>query len=310
MSWLKRLKSGLSKSSKKISDGLTTVLHHRKLNQETLEDLEDLLIQSDVGVKTSGEIIEKLRTEKFEAQIEIQEVKEFLASELQKKLEPYAKPLILEDHRYLPEVILVVGVNGSGKTTTIAKLGSMWKREGKSVCFAAGDTFRAAAVEQLSIWGSRLNIPVIKKQTGADAAALSYDAVKFSQKEKHDVLAIDTAGRLHTNSNLMEELKKVKRTIAKAQNKAPDKVILVLDATIGQNAYEQIKFFDETVGINGFIMTKLDGTAKGGVLIGIADKFKKPIYAIGVGEMIDDLQAFNARDFTRSLMGIEKIKSV
>lgn len=309
MSWLKRLKSGLSKSSKKISDGLTTILHHRKLDEETLEDLESLLIQSDVGAKVAAEIINKLRSEKFEAQVEPSEVKSFLAQELERKLSPYEQPLTVLQEKEEPTIILIVGVNGSGKTTTIAKLGAIWKGEGKNISFAAGDTFRAAAVQQLCIWGDRLKIPVIKKETGADAASLAYDAVEYSKRKKDDILLIDTAGRLHTNANLMEELKKVKRTISKAQEGAPHNVILVLDATIGQNAYEQIKFFDEAVGITGIIMTKLDGTAKGGVLIGLADKFKKPIYAIGVGEMSDDLQPFNAKDFSRSLVDIEEIKS-
>ncbi len=304
MSWLKRLKSGLSKSSKKLSDGLTSILHLRKLDEETLQNLEDLLIQSDLGTSVTSDVIEKLRVDKFDTQINIDEIKYFLAKELTNRLKPYVKPLEINKN-FRPEIILIVGVNGSGKTTTIAKLGDFWSKEKKSIRFAAGDTFRAAAVEQLCIWGKRLDIPVIKRGSGADAAALAYDAVIESQIEKDDVLLIDTAGRLHTNSNLMEELKKIKRVIKKAEETAPHKVILVLDATVGQNAYKQVEIFHKAVGLTGLIMTKLDGTAKGGVLVGLADRFKLPIFAIGIGEKANDLQQFEASDFANSLVGLE-----
>ncbi len=302
MSWFKKLQKGLSKSSKSLSTGLTTLFTHKPLDDEALQNLEDLLIQSDMGVQVSSTIIESLRREKFNKQVSPDEVKLFLAEHIARYLDDVAGKLVV-DKNLKPEVILVVGVNGAGKTTTIAKLSKTWTDQGIKVRMAAGDTFRAAAVEQLCVWGDRLNVPVTKRDLGSDAAALAFDAVQEAKKSQEDVVLIDTAGRLHTNSNLMEELRKVSRVIKKASSDAPHEVLLVLDATIGQNAYRQVEIFMETVGVTGLIMTKLDGSAKGGVLVGLAQKFGLPIYAVGVGEQADDLQPFDPMDYAKSLVG-------
>jgi fused signal recognition particle receptor len=302
-SWWSKLKSGLKRSSDKLSDGLKSIFTKRKLDRETLEELEELLISSDIGVETAASLTTALAKERLDQDITLEEVKDFLATRIASLLDPVAVPLKI-DTTLKPHVILVVGVNGSGKTTTIGKLAKLWKEEGLKVHMAAGDTFRAAAVEQLKIWGQRLMVPVIAKEQGADSAGLAFDAYQEAQKANSDVLLIDTAGRLHNKAHLMEELKKVVRVLKKIDESAPHSVLLVLDATTGQNANNQVEIFKEMIGVSGLVMTKLDGTAKGGVIISLAQKYKIPIHAIGVGEQADDLRPFTSSDFARNLMGL------
>ena len=305
-SWWSRLKQGLKKSSDKIEDGLKTIFVRRKLDQDMLLELEDLLLTTDMGVATVSKIIEHLASQKMNREISIEEVKTVLCAAVAEILKPVAQPLCL-DSSASPHVILVVGVNGSGKTTTIGKLGKIWKAQGLSVEIAAGDTFRAAAVEQLQIWGERLEIPVITAPLHSDAAALAYQALERAKKNKTDILIIDTAGRLHNKSHLMEELQKIRRVLQKIDETAPQTTLLVLDATTGQNAHQQVRVFKEIIGITGLIMTKLDGTARGGVVVGLAEKFALPIHALGVGEKADDLKPFDAIEFANHLMGLESL---
>lgn len=301
-SWYQRLKSGLTRTSSKLTDGITGLFSKRKLDGATLEDLEDLLIQADLGVETSGRIIERIAKGRFEKGISADEVREILASEVEQVLAPVAKPLSISPANR-PHVILVVGVNGGGKTTTIGKLAAHFKSEGKSVVLAAGDTFRAAAIDQLKIWGERTKCEVIACDIGSDASGLAYEALKRAKAAAADILIIDTAGRLQNKQALMEELEKVTRVLKKLDPEAPHDVLLVLDATTGQNALHQVEIFGNRAGVTGLVMTKLDGTARGGILVAIASKYQLPVHAIGVGEGLDDLQPFKARDFANAIAG-------
>lgn len=302
--WLARLKAGLSKSSNKLTSGIGDLFTKRKLDDEALEELEDLLITSDMGVSTAAKIVQGVSKNRFGKDISSEELKAALADEITPLLEPVTKPLDVASGRK-PHVVLVCGVNGSGKTTTIGKLAKNYSEQGLKVMLAAGDTFRAAAVEQLKVWGERTNVPVVAKETGADAAALAYDAVEQARDQGCDVLLIDTAGRLQNKAHLMEELKKVVRVIQKVDDTAPHDTVLVLDATVGQNAHSQVETFDKIVDVTGLIVTKLDGTAKGGVTVSLAEKFGKPVHAIGVGESVEDLRPFEARSFANALVGLE-----
>ncbi len=301
--WLSRLREGLSKSTRKVAESITSLFTKKKLDQQTLDDLEDVLIQADLGVTVAGRLVAKLSKERFGKEVTDEEVRAAFAEDIAEILQPVAVPLTIDASRK-PHVVLVVGVNGSGKTTTIAKLAGLYKGEGRSVMLAAGDTFRAAAVEQLKVWGDRAGVPVVSKQTGADAAGLAYEALEQARAAKTDVLLIDTAGRLHNKTNLMEELAKIVRVIRKLDPEAPHSCLLVLDATTGQNAHAQVETFKTMSPVDALVVTKLDGSAKGGVLVALAEKFKLPVVAIGVGEGIDDLQPFEARAFARSLMGL------
>lgn len=299
-----RLREGLSRTSSKLTEGVTGIFAKRKLDDTTLEELEDLLITADLGVNAAMQITQSLAKDKFDKEISGEEVRNVLADEVSEILERHEKPLTINtDHK--PHVILMTGVNGAGKTTTIGKLALRLKNRGHSVMFAAGDTFRAAAVEQLSVWGERVGAEVIKRDVGADAAGLAFDAMKEAQKRGVDVLMIDTAGRLQNKKELMDELAKVVRVIKKVNPSAPHDSLLVLDATVGQNALSQAEAFLDSAGVTGLIMTKLDGTARGGVLVALADKFGIPIHMIGVGEQVEDLQVFSAYDFARALSGLD-----
>ncbi len=301
--WFAKLKEGLSKSSSKLTDGITSIFTKRKLDDEALEELEELLITADLGPATAAKVTAELARTRFGKEVSPEEVKSTLAAEVSKIVTPVAKPLVL-DPALKPHVILVVGVNGTGKTTTIGKLARQFKAEGKSVMLAAGDTFRAAAVSQLKIWGERTGCPVVARDTGADAAGLAYDALERAKAEKVDVLLIDTAGRLQNKTGLMEELRKIVRVIKKLDETAPHTTLLTLDATTGQNAHSQVEIFRDMVNVNGLILTKLDGSARGGVLVSLAEKFKIPVHAIGVGEGVYDLRPFDADAFAKSLMGL------
>lgn len=302
--WWSRLKQGLSKSSDKLNSSFKHLFVKKKLDHAMIEELEELLILSDIGVETAAKFAGNLAKEKLDKDITIEEVKQFLADQVEAELQPYAQPLEISKANH-PHVILVVGVNGSGKTTTIGKLGKIWSDQELKVRFVAGDTFRAAAVEQLQVWADRLNIPIATTQTGGDAAALAFDALEQAQKDACDVLIIDTAGRLHNKTGLMDELKKIVRVLKKRDADAPHDVLLVLDATTGQNAQLQLKAFKEMIGVTGLILTKLDGTAKGGILVSLSQKHRLPIHAIGVGESAEDLRPFTAKDFASTLIGLE-----
>ena len=302
-SWLSRLRDGLSKSTKRVTENITGLFTKKKLDQETLDKLEDALIEADLGVTVAARLVEKLGRERFGREIGDEEVRSAFADDIAEILQPVAVELAIDPARK-PYIVLVVGVNGSGKTTTIAKLAHLYKGEGRKVMMAAGDTFRAAAVEQLKVWGERAGVPVIARETGADAAGLAYEAVERAQREGCDVLLIDTAGRLHNKTNLMEELAKMVRVIRKLDASAPHSCLLVLDATTGQNAHSQVETFRSLSPVDALVLTKLDGSAKGGVLVALAEKFKLPVVAIGIGEGIDDLRPFEARAFARGLMGL------
>ncbi|MGQ9366834.1 signal recognition particle-docking protein FtsY [Azospirillum sp. ST 5-10] len=302
--WLSRLRDGLSKSSSRLTEGISGIFTKRKLDDEALEELEELLITADLGPVTAAKMTAELARTRFGKEVTPDEVKRALAAEVAKIVGPVAKPLTI-DTGAKPHVILVVGVNGTGKTTTIGKLARQFRDEGRSVMLAAGDTFRAAAVSQLKIWGERTGCPVVAKDTGADAAGLAYEALERARREGVDVLLIDTAGRLQNKAGLMDELKKIVRVIKKLDETAPHTTLLTLDATTGQNAHSQVEVFRDMVSVGGLILTKLDGSARGGVLVALAEKFKLPVHAIGVGEGVEDLRPFDADQFARSLMGLE-----
>ncbi len=303
--WLARLKEGLSKSSSRLTDGIADIFTKRKLDDEALEALEELLIAADLGPVTAAKMTAELARTRFGKEITPDEVKSALAAEVTKIVAPIAQPLTI-DMTLKPHVILLVGVNGTGKTTTIGKLARQFRDEGKSVMLAAGDTFRAAAVSQLKIWGERTGCAaVISRETGADAAGLAYDALERARAEGVDVLLIDTAGRLQNKTGLMDELRKIVRVIKKVDETAPHTTLLTLDATTGQNAHSQVEVFRDMVNVSGLILTKLDGSARGGVLVSLAEKFKLPVHAIGVGEGVYDLRPFDADAFAKSLMGLE-----
>ncbi len=301
--WLSRLRDGLSKSSSKLSEGVSAIFTKRKLDDETLEELTDLLISADLGVPAATRITTALAKDKFDKDITGDEVRAALASEVAATLTPLQRPLTITGANK-PHIILMAGVNGAGKTTTIGKLAKKFADEGKTVMLAAGDTFRAAAIEQLQVWGARTGAPVVARSVGSDAAGLAFDAVKEAQAKGIDVLMIDTAGRLQNRRELMDELAKIVRVIKKLDDSAPHDVILTLDATVGQNAISQAQVFTEIAGVTGLVMTKLDGTARGGVLVALAEKFNLPIYFIGVGEGVEDLQTFNAQAFANALAGV------
>jgi fused signal recognition particle receptor len=302
-SWWRRLTEGLSRTSSALTTGITDLFTKRKLDAGTLEDLEDILIQADLGLATSARIAKAVGEGRYDKQIDPAEVKAILAREVEAILTPVALPLAI-DATKKPFVILMVGVNGSGKTTTIGKLAAKFRAEGKSVMLAAGDTFRAAAIEQLKVWGERTGAEVISGQQGADASGLAYEALQKAKATGADVLLVDTAGRLQNKTGLMDELAKVVRVIRKMDPEAPHAALLVLDATVGQNALAQVEAFQHTAGVTGLVMTKLDGTARGGILVALAAKFGLPVHFIGVGESVDDLEPFSAQEFARAVAGL------
>jgi fused signal recognition particle receptor len=302
--WFGRLRAGLSRSSARLNEGINTIFARRRLDQAALDELEELLIASDMGTGVAGEVVESLRRTRFNQEVAPEEVRVALAEEVIKLVERVQRPLRVDPAKK-PFVMLVVGVNGSGKTTTIGKLARQYRDAGQSVMLAAGDTFRAAAVEQLQIWGERADCPVLTRPTGSDAAGLAYDALVKAREDGADLLLIDTAGRLHNKADLMGELEKIVRVLKKVDPEAPHAVLLVLDATVGQNAHAQAEIFREVVGVTGIVMTKLDGTAKGGVLVSLAERYGIPIHAIGIGESAEDLRPFEARAYARSLIGLD-----
>ncbi|WP_455373258.1 signal recognition particle-docking protein FtsY [Limibacillus halophilus] len=302
--WFSRLKEGLTRSSSKLGEGITGIFTKRKLDDAALEELEELLISGDLGVATAARITAEIAKTRFDKEVSPEEIRAALAEQIALILEPVARPLEIDPARK-PHVVLVVGVNGSGKTTTIGKLATHFRAEGESVMLAAGDTFRAAAIEQLQIWGERTGCPVVAKETGADAAGLAFDALKRAKEEATDLLLIDTAGRLHNKADLMAELDKVVRVLKKQDESAPHDILLVLDATTGQNALQQVATFKELTKVTGLVLTKLDGSARGGILVALAEKFALPVHAIGVGESAQDLRPFEAKAFARALTGAE-----
>jgi len=295
-----RMKEGLTRSSRALSDGVTGIFTKKKLDTATLEELEELLIAGDLGLEAAADITAAIRRDRFDKEISPEEIRAALASEIAKILAPVEKPFVI-DATKKPFVILMIGVNGAGKTTTIGKIGARLKSEGKSVMLAAGDTFRAAAVEQLRVWGERIGASVLTTKVGGDAAGLAYEALERARAENIDVLMIDTAGRLQNKTDLMAELEKILRVIRKLDPETPHATLLVLDATTGQNAINQVEIFGKTAGVTGLVMTKLDGTARGGILVAIAKRFGMPVHMIGVGEGIDDLQPFEARAFASAI---------
>jgi len=304
LNWWQRLKSGLARSSSSIGQGITDLFTKRRLDDDTLQDFEDVLIRADLGLPVASRIVEAVGKDRYGKEIEGEEVKAILAAEVTKTLTPVAKPLVIDETKK-PFVILMVGVNGSGKTTTIGKLAAKFSSEGRKVMLAAGDTFRAAAIEQLQVWGNRVGAPVITRPQGSDASGLVFDALDKATEAGTDVLLIDTAGRLQNRTELMAELEKVIRVIKKKDEAAPHATLLVLDATVGQNALSQVEIFGKMAGVTGLVMTKLDGTARGGILVALAEKFGLPVHFIGVGESVDDLEPFNADEFGRAIAGLE-----
>ncbi|SDC54363.1 fused signal recognition particle receptor [Belnapia rosea] len=302
--WFSRLRTGLSRSTARLTDSVTSLFRKRRLDEEALEELEETLIAADLGVAAAHRIVEGFRRTRFGKEVTDEEVKAALAEEIAAILAPVAAPMPIEPARS-PHVVLVVGVNGTGKTTTIAKLGQQYREAGLRCAFVAGDTFRAAAVEQLQIWGdrtgARVHAPV---KEGADAAGLAFDALTAARADGTQVLLVDTAGRLHNKSALMEELRKVIRVMRRVDPEAPHSVLLVLDATTGQNALQQVKVFKEMVAVTGLAVTKLDGSAKGGVVVALAQEFGLPVHFVGVGEKAADLRPFTARDYARGLVGL------
>jgi fused signal recognition particle receptor len=301
--WWQRLSGGLRRTSASIGGAVADLVVKRKLDQAMLDDIEEVLIRADLGVDSAANIAAAVGEGRYDKSITPEEVKAVVATEVEKVLTPVAKPLVIGAEK--PFVVLVVGVNGSGKTTTIGKLAARLRDEGHSVMLAAGDTFRAAAIDQLSVWGGRSGAPVIARAPGADAAGLAFDALTEARGEAIDVLLIDTAGRLQNKAVLMEELEKIVRVMKKVDPTAPHAVLLVLDATVGQNALSQVEVFRDIAGVTGLVMTKLDGTARGGILVAVAAKFGLPVHFIGVGEGIDDLAPFSAKDFAHAIAGIE-----
>ena len=297
-----RLKAGLTRTATVLSSGLTGLLTKQRLDAETIQGLEEALIRADLGAALARRLSAEIAEGRYDAEISEREVREHLATAIARVLQPSARPFIVDETRK-PYVVLVAGVNGTGKTTTIGKLASKLRNQGKRVTLAAGDTFRAAAIEQLKIWGERADAEVIARAPGSDAAGLAFDALEKARSDKSDVLLIDTAGRLQNKAGLMAELQKIARVVKKLDPAAPHAALLVLDATTGQNAISQVEAFQAAVPLTGLVMTKLDGTAKGGILVALADRFALPIHFIGVGEGIDDLQVFDAPSFARALTG-------
>ena len=301
-SWWRRLSAGLKRTSSSLGTAVADLVTKRKLDRAMLDDIEDVLLRADLGTEVAARISEAVGKGRYDKSVSAEDVTTIVAAEVEKVLSPVAKPLEI-DTAHKPFVILVVGVNGSGKTTTIGKLASKLSAEGRKVMLAAGDTFRAAAIEQLKVWGERNKVPVVAKAQGSDSASLAFEAVEAAKAANIDVLLIDTAGRLQNKTELMVELEKVRRVIGKVDSTAPHAVLLVLDATVGQNALSQVDAFHKTAGVTGLVMTKLDGTARGGILVALSEKYKLPVHFIGVGEGIDDLAPFTARDFARAIAG-------
>jgi len=304
LSWWRRLSGGLKRTSSALGSAVADLVTKRKLDRAMLEDIEDVLLRADLGTEVAARIADAVGAGRYDKAISADEVKAVVASEVEKVLTPVAQPLRVDASK-APFVILVVGVNGSGKTTTIGKLAARFSAEGRAVMLAAGDTFRAAAIEQLKIWGERTKSPVVAGAQGSDSASLAFNALTAAKEQKRDVLLIDTAGRLQNKAELMNELQKVVRVIRKVDATAPHAVLLVLDATVGQNALSQVEAFHRTAGVTGLVMTKLDGTARGGILVALAEKHKLPVHFIGVGESIDDLAPFTAKDFARAVAGMD-----
>ena len=303
-SWWSRLRDGLARSSSSIGTGIGDIFTKRKLDAAMLEELEDVLIRADLGVATATRISQAVGKGRYDKAVSPDDVKAILAGEVERVLAPYAVPIAVESQK--PFVILVVGVNGSGKTTTIGKLTAKFTGEGKRVMLAAGDTFRAAAIAQLKIWGERFGAEVVAREQGSDAASLAYEAIEEARASGADILLMDTAGRLQNRAELMAELEKIIRVMRKIDPTAPHAVLLVLDATVGQNAMNQVEIFGRVAGVTGLVMTKLDGTARGGILVAITEKFKLPVHFIGVGETAEDIEPFAARDFAEAIAGIER----
>lgn len=301
--WWQRLKAGLKRTSSSIGTAISDLVVKRKLDAAMLDEIEEVLIRADLGVAAASRIAAAVGEGRYDKAISADEVKSVVADEIEKTLAPVAKPLRIGEAK--PFVILVAGVNGSGKTTTIGKLAAKLRAEGRAVMLAAADTFRAAAIDQLKIWGARTGSPVVAREPGADAAGVAFEALEAARRDGADVLIIDTAGRLQNKAVLMDELAKVVRVVRKLDPDAPHAALLVLDATVGQNALSQVEAFRTVAGISGLVMTKLDGTARGGILVAVAEKFGLPVHFIGVGESIDDLEPFAARDFARALAGLE-----
>jgi fused signal recognition particle receptor len=301
--WWGRLAGGLKRTSSALGNTLDNLLNKRPLDPAMLDEIEEALIRTDLGVEAAMRVSDAIARGRFKENPTADDVKEIIADEVAKVLEPVAKPLVVAGAK--PFVILVVGVNGSGKTTTIGKLVSKLSAEGRKVVLAAGDTFRAAAIDQLKIWGQRTGAKVIAREPGADSAGLAFDAISAAQADNTDVVIVDTAGRLQNRTELMGELEKMVRVMKKVDATAPHAVLLVLDATVGQNALSQVEVFGKTAGVTGLVMTKLDGTARGGILVALAQKFGLPIHFIGVGEGVDDLSPFSPRDFGKALAGLE-----
>jgi fused signal recognition particle receptor len=302
LGFLSRLKQGLTRSTAKISDGIGAVFTRRRLDDAALEDLENLLISADLGTAVADRVIASFRSSRFGKEVTEQEIKDSLAEEIAEILKPVARPLEI-DRAKKPHVVLVVGVNGTGKTTTIGKLAQLYREQGMSSMLVAGDTFRAAAVEQLQVWGQRADVPVITAPANSDSAGLAFDALTRARADGADVLLIDTAGRLHNKTALMEELQKIIRVLRKQDPTTPHSVLLVLDATTGQNAVQQVKIFSEMVDVTGLVVTKLDGSARGGIVVALAEEFPIPVHAVGVGEQAADLRPFDALEFARGLVG-------
>jgi len=303
-SWLGRLRAGLSRTSSRLAEDIGGVFTGQKIDATTLDELEDVLIMADLGIATAARLRTELEGKRVDSEADAEDVRRVLAEAISKILEPVARPisdLVTPDSL---QVILIAGVNGTGKTTTIGKLAARFKESGNSVMLAAADTFRAAAIDQIKIWGERVGVPVVAGEQNGDPAALAYDAMQQARASNVDVLLIDTAGRLHNKTDLMAELKKIVRVIQKVDPDAPHEVLLVLDATTGQNAHAQVETFRDLVNVSGLIVTKLDGTARGGVIVGLADHFALPIYAVGVGEGVDDLRPFEALPFANGLLGL------
>jgi fused signal recognition particle receptor len=303
-SWWRRLSSGLKRTSSSIGSAVAALVTKRKLDGAMVEEIEDVLLRADLGTQVAARIAAAVSDGRYDKAISADEVKAVVAAEVEKTLSKVALPLVI-DVQHRPFVILMVGVNGSGKTTTIGKLAAKFRGEGHKVMLAAGDTFRAAAIEQLKIWGERTGAPVIARAQGSDAASLAFEALTAARVEQSDVLLIDTAGRLQNKTELMVELEKVVRVLKKVEATAPHAVLLVLDATVGQNALSQVEVFQKTAGVTGLVMTKLDGTARGGILVALAARFQLPVHFIGVGEGVDDLAPFTASDFAKAIAGIE-----
>jgi len=304
LSWWRRLSGGLKRTSSSLGAAVAGLVTKRKLDHAMLEEIEEVLLRADLGTEVAGRIADAVGAGRYDKAISADEVKGVVAAEVEKVLGPVAKPLQVDASK-APFVILVVGVNGSGKTTTIGKLAARFAAEGRTVMLAAGDTFRAAAIEQLKIWGERSKSPVIAGAQGSDSASLAFNALTAAKEEKRDVLLIDTAGRLQNKAELMKELEKVVRVLRKVDPTAPHAVLLVLDATVGQNALSQVEAFHRTAGVTGLVMTKLDGTARGGILVALAEKHRLPVHFIGVGEGVEDLAPFTAKDFARAIAGMD-----